>query len=362
MRARLGGLSQRDAVGVLVAAPASERGQSRRRSTTLSSAAISSRCAPSREPRQQADHERERPVGVARARNRGVDEPGCPRAWSASVPDGGERDARQQLAHVHRPRGEQREHGERDDDVRDERDRPAPRACSATGPIAPPIAGRWPRSTPTSAAPSTTSTHQPRAARADSAPRCSSRGTSQIASNARPERERDAEARPQRAGEADRQRDAAAGQRLDARRRAARRRSGSARAPSRPRPPAAPGRPRARTRAPRRTRAAAGRSRRTRSRRSARRGSDARSSTNLRTTATANAAGARAAAASRSRAASMRGSPRRLDVAAHARRRRLRRGRRLAFDVEHDRPGQEVVQRRAGAGRRAPAGSRRTAG
>ena len=86
------------------------------------------------------------------------------------------------------------------------------------------------------------------------------------------ERERHAEARPQRAGEPDDERDRAAGQRLDLVVELRADRPGSGRGPSRGRRRAATGRPPARSRARRRARAAAGTARRTRSRRSAPRG------------------------------------------------------------------------------------------
>ena len=145
------------------------------------------------EPREQPDHQCERPVCVLpRVTVCSTYQP--PGGLQQQRSGGGERGAGQQLADPHRPCGEQRERRDVDRGV-DASATTRPPTFSAAGPTCPATATPAATVAAMRATPSTTSASTPRT-RVRSAPGCSIRGTSQIASNAPPQRDRHAQARP----------------------------------------------------------------------------------------------------------------------------------------------------------------------
>ena len=195
-----------------VSAPVSERGQRRRASTTFTSAATSSDVGGEEEPREQADHEREDAVGGVGAGDRVVDVPAAQRLQDEQ-PGGGERDAGQQGAEARPLRRQQCEDRQEDHGVDGERAEDREGALgdgvdAAARGEAGRDGGRDERDAEDGQG------EQPARPRLQATRLVHARHVPDLREGAL-EGDRDAEAGPQRAGEADHQGDAAPGERLD---------------------------------------------------------------------------------------------------------------------------------------------------
>ena len=217
------------------------------------------------EPRQQADDERERPVGLARPRDRTLDIP-APAACSASAPTAASATPGSSFTDAPRPRREQPERRPRKAARLTASAVPTAPNSSAAGPIRPPMAR-----------PAADRRRDQRHGQ-DSQDDESAHPRPQCAALLEPgnvpdllerpaERERDAQTGPQRPCQPDRRARSCSRSAVRPRPGVEHRRPGCGRAPSRGCRPGVTGCPGGRTRVPTRRPAAAGTARRTRSRR-----------------------------------------------------------------------------------------------